>query len=89
MKIKIIYLFALALLAFGCESEVNEFEDFDTQNVYFPIQYPIRTISLQEDSRVDNSIDLQKSFNIGVAVGGLRSNSIDRKVKVAFLTNLS
>ncbi|MGM8361875.1 DUF5627 domain-containing protein [Flavobacterium sp. ARAG 55.4] len=89
MKIKIIYLFALVFFAFGCESGENEFADFDTQTVYFPIQYPVRTISLQEDSRVDNSIDLQKSFSIGVAVGGLRSNSMDRKVTIALAPELA
>ncbi|GEC72602.1 hypothetical protein FFL01_21410 [Flavobacterium flevense] len=75
-------------MTFGCENGENEFEDFDTQNVYFPIQYPVRTISLLEDSRIDNSIDLQKSFNIGVAVGGLRNNSIDRKVTIAVAPEL-
>lgn len=78
----------LAFLAFGCESSENVFEDFDTQNVYFPIQYPVRTISLLEDSRVDNSIDLQKSFSIGVSIGGLRENKSNRKVTVAVAPEL-
>jgi hypothetical protein len=82
MKFKFISIIALVFLAFGCESSENTFEDFDTQNVYFPIQYPIRTISLLEDSRVDNSIDLQKSFSIGVSIGGLRENGTNRSVTV-------
>lgn len=88
MKIKILYLLALSFLVFSCENSENEFDDFTEQNVYFPIQYPVRTISLLEDSRVDNSIDLQKAFSIGVSLGGLRSNDIDRKVKIALAPEL-
>lgn len=88
MKFKFIHIIALVFFAVGCDSSENTFEDFDTQNVYFPIQYPIRTISLLEDSRVDNSIDLQKSFNIGVSIGGLRENRTNRKVTVAVAPEL-
>jgi len=88
MKIRFIYMMMLAFLAFGCDSSENVFEDFDTQNVYFPIQYPVRTISLLEDSRVDNSVDLQKSFNIGVSIGGLRENRSNRTVTVAVAPDL-
>jgi hypothetical protein len=88
MKIRFIYMMLVAFLVFGCDNQENEFDDFDTQNVYFPIQYPVRTISLLEDSRVDNSVDLQKSFNIGVSIGGLRENKSDRKVSVALAPEL-
>ena len=88
MKIKILYLLALSFLVFSCENADNEFDDFTEQNVYFPIQYPVRTISLLEDSRIDNSIDLQKAFSIGVSLGGVRSNDIDRKVKIALAPEL-
>ena len=88
MKIKILYVIALLFLSYGCENSENDFPDFDEQNVYFPIQYPIRTISLQEDSYTDNSIDLEKSFNIGVAIGGLRANDKDRIVNVALAPEL-
>ena len=88
MKIKIVYMLAIAFLTFSCESNENDFDDFETQNVYFPIQYPVRTISLLEDSRVDNSIDLEKAFNIGVAIGGLRDNKEDRKVEIALAPEL-
>lgn len=88
MKFKFIHIIALVFFAFGCESGENTFEDFDTQNVYFPIQYPVRTISLLEDSRIDNSIDLQKSFNIGVSIGGLRENRANRSVTIAVAPEL-
>ena len=88
MKIKFIYMLILAFLAFGCESGENVFDDYTVQNVYFPIQYPIRTISLLEDSRTDNAIDLEKSFNIGVSIGGLRENKSNRTVTVAVAPEL-
>ena len=70
------------------ELSTRSFEDFETQNVYFPIQYPVRTISLLEDSRIDNSIDLQRSFNIGVSLGGVRENRVARKVTIALAPEL-
>ena len=88
MKIRIIYIIGLLVFAFGCENAENEFADFEVQNVYFPVQYPVRTITLQEDSSIDNTIDLERAFSIGVAVGGLRSNDIDRTVNVALAPNL-
>jgi len=71
-------LLATLMLA-ACKNEPNEFDDFTTQSVYFPIQYPIRTIVLGED-RIDNSIDLEKAFHIGVSVGGMYENNADRVV---------
>lgn len=88
MKIKLIYILALVLLSFGCENQENEFGDFTEQNVYFPIQYPVRTISLQEDSRIDNSIDLEKAFSIGVAIGGIRENTKNRRISIALAPEL-
>ncbi len=88
MKIKVVFILALIILSFGCENQENEFGDFTEQNVYFPIQYPVRTISLQEDSRIDNSIDLERAFSIGVAIGGVRENTKDRRVSIALAPEL-
>ena len=71
-------LLATLLLA-ACTNEPIDFDDFTTKSVYFPIQYPIRTIVLGED-RIDNSIDLQKAFNIGVSIGGMYENTADRMI---------
>ena len=77
---KIITSLALSsLLLVACTNEPTDFDDFTTQTAYFPIQYPIRTLVLGED-RLDNSIDLQKAFNIGVSVGGLYENKADRTI---------
>ena len=71
----------LATLMLGaCKNEPVEFEDFTSKSVYFPIQLPLRTIVLGED-RVDNSIDLQKAFHIGVSIGGMYENTADRIVE--------
>lgn len=72
------FLLASLMLA-SCTNQDQEFDDFTTQSVYFPLQYPIRTIVLGED-RIDNSIDLQKAFNIGVTVAGMYENKLDRTV---------
>lgn len=71
-------LLATLMLA-ACKNDPIEFDDFTKQSVYFPIQTPIRTIVLGED-RIDNSIDLQKAFNIGVSIGGMFENKSDRVV---------
>lgn len=73
-------LLLATILLVGCTNDPIEFSDYTTQTVYFPLQYPIRTIVLGED-RLDNSIDLQKAFNIGVNVAGMYENKVDRTVE--------
>lgn len=58
-----------ALALAGCNSQDIKFDDYDYQTLYMPYQYPVRTLSLGND-RVDNSLDRQHKFNIGVCVGG-------------------
>ena len=79
---KFIFLIALAAGLFSCENAPIKFEDFDTQSIYFPVQYPIRTISLGNDL-VDNSLDKEHKFHIGVCVGGFYDNN-NRDWKVDF-----
>lgn len=84
---KYLILFAFALALFSCENQENEFEDFDFQTVYFPIQYPARTLALGE-SRSDNSIDLEHAFSIGAAVGGMYENDKERVVNIRLAPEL-
>ena len=70
---------AFAAILIGCSNQPIEFEDY-TETVYYPIQYPVRTLVLGE-SRIDNSIDLRKEFSIGVCVGGKYTNEKDITVK--------
>jgi len=71
-------LLATFMLA-SCENDPIEFDNYTKQSVYFPLQYPVRTIVLGED-RIDNTIDLQKAFHIGISIGGMYENTADRIV---------
>lgn len=71
----------VVLLISGCTNDPNNFPDYTTKAVYFPYQYPVRTLVLGE-STVDNSIDLQHAFNIGACVGGMYTN--DKNWNVQF-----
>jgi len=79
---KIILSSVLAVfLISGCTNDPNDFPNFTEQSVYFPHQYPVRTLVLGE-SAVDNSIDLQHAFNIGASIGGMYAN--DKNWNVTF-----
>jgi hypothetical protein len=73
---RLIVISTVALLTISCENQPVDFPDFDKQAVYFPIQYPVRTLVLGED-RLDNSIDREKAFSVGVAIGGMYENKQD------------
>lgn len=73
---KVFLYFTLIVLLFGCEDQDVSFPDFDYQAVYFPLQVPLRTLSMGED-RVDNSLDKELKLDIGVAIGGMYKNSRD------------
>jgi hypothetical protein len=60
----------------ACENQEQVFPDFDYQTVYFPIQLPIRTLSLGED-RIDNTLDREYKLDIGVSIGGMYENKQD------------
>ncbi|WP_319503349.1 DUF5627 domain-containing protein [uncultured Draconibacterium sp.] len=84
---KYLILIAFAVALFSCENQENEFEDYDFQTVYFPIQYPARTLALGE-SRSDNTIDLEHAFSIGASVGGMYENTIERTVNIRLAPEL-
>ncbi len=73
---KILLLLSLAILLFSCENQEIEFPDFSYNAVYFPVQYPVRTLSLGED-RLDNSKDRELKFDIGISIGGMYENEQD------------
>ncbi len=84
---KLVILFVIAAAMFSCDNQENDFEDYDFQTVYFPIQYPARTLVLGE-SRSDNSIDLEHAFSIGVSVGGMYENKVERVVNIRLAPEL-
>lgn len=80
---KLTYLLGLGVLLVmsACVQQTPDFPDFDYTAVYFPHQYPVRTLSLGED-RIDNSLDRELKFNIGVGIGGLRENTQEWQVGI-------
>lgn len=79
MKIKnIISAMSFGLLAAGfasCENGDIEFPDFDGgTTVYFPYQYPVRTIALG-DEEYDTSLDQAHKCQIKATFGGSRNGS--------------
>lgn len=67
----------------SCENEDIDFPDYDDTTVYFPYQYPVRTIVLGEDI-YDNSLDNEHKCKIYATMGGVYENeeSIDIDVSV-------
>lgn len=71
-KILIYCLLIIGLIS--CKNQEIEFDDFDYNAVYFPIQLPVRTLSLGED-RIDNSFDKLYQFDIAASIGGMYKNN--------------
>lgn len=69
----------MASLMFSCKNQEAEFPNFDYSTVYFPYQYPVRTIVLGEDV-FDNSLDNARKCEIYATMGGVYSN--DSKVDI-------
>lgn len=75
MKKLILFLLILASIT-ACENDPISYPDYDYSSVYFPYQYPIRTITLGEDI-YDNTLDLQHKCNIMAALSGVYENKKD------------
>ncbi len=86
---KIITIVFTGILLFSCTNRDIEFDDYDYTTVYFPYQMPIRTLILGDESVGDNSIDLERAFTIGVSMGGVYENEIDRVVTLAYAPELA
>ncbi len=84
-------LFAGLLLS-ACQNQDQEFPNYDLQAVYFPLQSPLRTLSLGED-RIDNTLDRQHKFDIAVSIGGMYDNfqnwTVDYVVDPALADNVT
>jgi Domain of unknown function (DUF1735)/Family of unknown function (DUF5627) len=76
-RIFILIIFIIGIAA--CENQPISFPDYDYNAVYFPYQLPVRTLSLGED-RIDNSLDKEFKFDIGVSIGGMYKNTRDWSV---------
>lgn len=87
MKKAFIYIMILAGIA-GCKDQEISFPDYDLKAVYFPLQLPLRTLSLGED-RIDNSLDKELKFDIGVSIGGMYKNTQNWTVDYVVDTSLT
>jgi len=87
MKKSLIYILMIAGFS-ACDDRPFDFPDYDLQAVYFPLQLPVRTLSLGED-RVDNALDKELKFDIGIAIGGMYENKQDWTVKFIVDTALT
>src|SRR5687768_15506949 len=69
------FIAVLAITFISCESDdpTERFSDFDYTTVYFPYQYPVRTLVLGDYS-VDNSNDNNLKFLISARVAGMYRN---------------
>lgn len=76
---KFLYLIIGVLIFSACSNLEQEFPDFDYNSVYFPIQYPLRTIVLGHD-RFDNTFDNQNIFHVGIGIGGMYENKSARTI---------
>jgi len=81
---KITFLSMMMFLLFiSCKNKINDFPDFTYTTVYFPYQYPLRTIELGKDYIVDNSGDNAHNFLIEATMGGVYTNKKDVAITVA------
>jgi hypothetical protein len=91
MKKILIFLLVIAAITGACENQEIEFPDFEYKAVYFPLQYPFRTLVLGDD-RFDNSMDKELKFSIGAIIGGMYKNtktwSIDYIIDPTLAENL-
>jgi hypothetical protein len=77
---RIISILIVVTTLISCTNQEQVFDDYHTKSVYFPFQYPVRTLSLGND-RIDNSLDKQHKFNIGISIGGFyNTNTTNWKV---------
>lgn len=74
-----ILMTALIAMAMGtsCENGNPEFDDFDSQTVYFAFQTPVRTVELGNDPEWDVTDDNNHCVRIKATMGGSYGNKED------------
>ncbi len=91
MKNILFILFGVLVIAGSCSNQEIDYPDFEYNAVYFPLQYPLRTLVLGDD-RIDNSLDKELKFHIGAIIGGMYKNTdtwtVDYIVDTTLAVNL-
>jgi hypothetical protein len=80
---KILIILALFTWLAACENWEQDFPDYKYTAVYFPYQYPVRTLVLGDDDVYDNTNDNNHMFLISAAMGGVYKNTQDRMISIA------
>ncbi|WP_291861440.1 DUF5627 domain-containing protein [Marinilabilia sp.] len=76
-------VFALLLIT-SCENQEVEFPDFEHTSVYFPYQFPVRTVVLGDDI-YDNTLDNEHKVKIYATMGGVYQN--DKNIEIDFVVD--
>ncbi|MBK3519377.1 DUF5627 domain-containing protein [Carboxylicivirga marina] len=79
-KIKYIVVIFILLGVWSCKNEDKDFGDFDYTTCYFPFQSPVRNLTLGKYDQGSNENDNNHRFEIGVILGGVYSNNVNRSV---------
>lgn len=79
---KLTFLTILVGVALASCNQEKIFPDFVYQTVYFPYQYPVRTITLGEDQNVNTDLDNAYKCQIYAATGGVYSSKNDVTIDV-------
>lgn len=75
------------LALYSCKNQDWEFPDYEYQTVYFPYQFPIRTITFGNDI-FDTSLDNQGKFKIMATLGGAYTSPADVSISIQVDNNL-
>jgi hypothetical protein len=78
MKSKLLIIIILIGVV-SCENQPNDFPDYDYTAVYFPYQYPVRTLVLG-NYIFDNTNDNNHKFLVSATFGGVYENNRNREV---------
>ncbi len=87
-KISLLIISVLFLGLYSCHNEKWEFPDYYYSTVYFPYQYPVRTLVLG-DYETDNTNDNNLKFLISAHIGGMYDNTSDRTVNYEIVPSLA
>lgn len=92
VKMKIIYTLLISALLgslISCHNEEWEFPDYDYSTVYFPQQYPVRTLVLGDYETGDNTNDNNLKFIISAHLGGMYKNTKTQTVRYELAPELA
>lgn len=87
-KISLMLIIVLLLGLFSCKNEKFEFPDYSYSTVYFPYQYPIRTLVLG-DYETDNTSDNNLIFIISAHIGGMYNNTKNQTADFEIVPSLA